>query len=110
MKQRDRINEEYRLKYGGNRKHPYYDSDRKKKTEELSMKMIAYSIIGMVILMVLGTLLGCGNQNKEVETAPMEYNDTIQDIKWQDTIYGNRCIYPDEYVVWIGSNGDTIWE
>ena len=31
-------------------KHPYYDSDRKKKTQGHALKMIAWSFIAMVIL------------------------------------------------------------
>ena len=29
-----------------------------------------------------------------------------------DTVWGDctHSIYPDEYVMWIGGNGDTIWE
>ncbi len=33
-------------------KHPYYDSDRKKRTEEASLKMLAICIVGMVLCLV----------------------------------------------------------
>ena len=38
------------------KKHPYYDSDRKKKTQESAMKMIAYSFIAMMILIGLSLI------------------------------------------------------
>ena len=37
------------------KKHPYYD-DRKKKTEESALKMIAYSFIAMMILIGLSLI------------------------------------------------------
>ncbi len=36
--------------------HPYYDSDRKKRTEEASLKMIAICIVGMVLLLVFAKI------------------------------------------------------
>ena len=38
------------------KKHPYYDSDRKKKTQESALKIIAYSFIAMVILIGLSLI------------------------------------------------------
>jgi len=38
-------------------KHPYYDSDRKKRTEEASLKMIAICIIGMVLCLIFAKFL-----------------------------------------------------
>jgi len=34
------------------KKHPYYDSERKKRTEEGALKAIAFCIIGMIILFI----------------------------------------------------------
>ena len=39
------------------KKHPYYDSDRKKRTEEASLKTIAFCIVGMVIILILVKIL-----------------------------------------------------
>ena len=38
-------------------KHPYYDSDRKKRTEEASLKMIAICIVGMVLCLIWAKFL-----------------------------------------------------
>ncbi len=35
------------------KKHPYYDSDKKKRTEEFALKSIAVCIVGMVVILVL---------------------------------------------------------
>jgi|TARA_R110000803_G_scaffold106941_3_gene175033 hypothetical protein len=40
-----------------NEKHPYYDSDRKKQTEEFSLKVIAFCIVGIVILLIVSVIL-----------------------------------------------------
>jgi hypothetical protein len=37
-------------------KHPYYDSDRKKRTEEFSLKVSAFCIVGMVIILILAKI------------------------------------------------------
>jgi hypothetical protein len=34
-------------------KHPYYDSDRKQKTEEFSIKAILICVVAMVFLVTL---------------------------------------------------------
>mgnify|MGYP001213769502 FL=1 len=38
-------------------KHPYYDSDRKKRTEEASLKMIAICVVGMVLCLIFAKFL-----------------------------------------------------
>ncbi len=38
------------------KKHPYYDSDRKKRTEEASLKAIAFCIVGMVTILILAKI------------------------------------------------------
>jgi len=38
-------------------KHPYYDSDRKKRTEEFALKVSAFCIVGMVIILILTKIL-----------------------------------------------------
>jgi len=35
------------------KKHPYYDSDQKKRTEEFALKSIAFSFFGIVVLIIL---------------------------------------------------------
>jgi len=40
-----------------NNKHPYYDSDRKKRTEEFALKVSAFCIVGMVIILILVKIL-----------------------------------------------------
>jgi hypothetical protein len=50
---KDKINEEFRL---NRNKHPYYDSDKKQKTEEFAMRAIAWSILGIITLMIVATL------------------------------------------------------
>ena len=34
------------------RKHPYYDGNKKKKTDDISLKIIAYSLIGVIVLII----------------------------------------------------------
>ena len=41
-------------------KHPYYDSDRKKKTEELAMRMIVYSVVGMLVIAAVMLIVSTG--------------------------------------------------
>jgi len=38
-------------------KHPYYDSDRKKRSEEASLKMIAICVVGMVLCLIFAKFL-----------------------------------------------------
>ena len=38
-------------------KRPYYDSDRKKRTEEASLKMIAICVVGMVLCLIFAKFL-----------------------------------------------------
>jgi len=33
--------------------HPYYDSDRKKATESFALKMVAYSLIAVIVLYII---------------------------------------------------------
>jgi len=35
------------------KKHPYYDSDRKKKTESFALKSMVYSFVVLVIIMII---------------------------------------------------------
>ena len=35
-------------------KHPYYDSKKKKRSDESSFKAIIYSLIGVIILIICG--------------------------------------------------------
>ena len=43
------LNEGKEILKKGKEKHPYYDSDRKKRTEEFSLRVSAFCIIGMVV-------------------------------------------------------------
>ena len=51
MYKKDKINEEFRLK------HSYYESGKKQKTEDFAIKAIAWCILGIIGLMVLGAIL-----------------------------------------------------
>ena len=37
-------------------KHPYYDSDRKKRSEEFALKASAFCIIGMIATLILAKI------------------------------------------------------
>ena len=37
-------------------KHPYYDSDRKKRTEKFALRVSAFCIIGMVVILILAKI------------------------------------------------------
>jgi|TARA_R110000796_G_scaffold228372_2_gene345489 hypothetical protein len=38
------------------KKHPYYDSDQKKRTEAAALKMIAICGVGMILLLVFSSI------------------------------------------------------
>ena len=68
------------------KKHPYYDSDRKKRTEDIAMKGIAWSLLGIIIIFILAGLFGCG------DVKPKENNDNLfvptkEDVMVLDTLY-----------------------
>ena len=50
------LNEGKEILKKGKEKHPYYDSDRKKRTEEFSLKVSAFCIIGMVVILILAKI------------------------------------------------------
>ena len=37
-------------------KHPYYDSDRKKRTDEFSLRVSAFCIVGMILILILAKI------------------------------------------------------
>ena len=39
-------------------KHPYYDSDRKKKTEEAALKCCFISLVGIIFILVYAAIIG----------------------------------------------------
>jgi len=39
------------------KKHPYYDSDRKKRTDEFALKVSAFCIVGMVLILIIAKIL-----------------------------------------------------
>tara|TARA_R110002153_G_scaffold187311_1_gene340332 strand:+ start:197 stop:439 length:243 start_codon:yes stop_codon:yes gene_type:complete len=43
----------YKPKKTKMKKHPYYDSDRKKKTEEFAMKAIAFVMLGFFAMYIV---------------------------------------------------------
>jgi len=135
---KDKLNEEYKytrdkvetrtggLAHDRINEHPYYDSDKKKATEKFSLQVVAWCIIGIIVLMIVATLTGCGN-TPEREVTLDDYLDgteqhaldTMQSImprgsgiiEYGDgTVDSIRWGYKDEDVMWIGGNGDTIWE
>jgi hypothetical protein len=38
------------------KKHPYYDSDRKKRSEEFAMKAISICFVGMLIILIISSI------------------------------------------------------
>ena len=50
------LNEGKEILKKGKEKHPYYDSDRKKRTEEASLKAITFCIVGMVIILIFSKI------------------------------------------------------
>tara|TARA_R110002049_G_scaffold53543_1_gene149674 strand:- start:958 stop:1128 length:171 start_codon:yes stop_codon:yes gene_type:complete len=51
------LNEGKEIMKKENKKHPYYDSDRKKRTEEFSLKVSAFCIIGIIVILILSKML-----------------------------------------------------
>ena len=47
------LNEGKEIMKKDNKKHPYYDSDRKKKTEEFAMKAIAFVMLGFFAMYIV---------------------------------------------------------
>lgn len=39
------------------KKHPYYDSDRKKRTENFAMKAISICFVSMLIILIISSIL-----------------------------------------------------
>jgi len=50
------LNEGKEILKKGKKKHPYYDSDRKKRTEEFSLKVTAFCIVGMVVILIIAKI------------------------------------------------------
>jgi hypothetical protein len=131
---KDKINEEYKLKSEYPRtgglahdrinEHPYYDSNRRKKSEEFSTKAVALSIIGIIVIMIIATLAGCGNKEREpsiddfltgnektaLDTIRSIIPNGIGTIEYPDGTVDSIRYSSDEYKMWITGEGDTIWE
>jgi|TARA_B110000908_G_scaffold169611_1_gene227131 hypothetical protein len=39
------------------KKHPYYDSDKKNKTQEVAYKTIGICVVGVLILLIVTSIL-----------------------------------------------------
>ena len=37
-------------------KHPYYDSNKKKRTEEFAMKAISICFVGMLVILIISSI------------------------------------------------------
>ena len=40
------------------KEHPYYESERRRRSEEFSLKACAICILGFIVVLILGTILG----------------------------------------------------
>ena len=69
------------------KKHPYYDSDRKKRTEDFATKAIAYSLLGIIIIFIFAGLFGCGNATPQQTNDENLFIPTEEDIMVLDTLY-----------------------
>jgi len=69
------------------KKHPYYDSDRKKRTEDFATKAIAYSLLGIIIIFIFAGLFGCGNVTPKQANDENLFVPTEEDIMVLDTLY-----------------------
>ena len=70
------------------KKHPYYDSDRKKRTEDFATKAIAWSLLGIIFLLIIASITGgCGNTVKKEECTDDLFVPTQNDIMVLDTLY-----------------------
>ena len=70
------------------KKHPYYDSDRKKRTEDFATKAIAWSLLGIIFLFIIASITGgCGNTIKKEECSDDLFVPTQDDIMVLDTLY-----------------------
>ena len=70
------------------KKHPYYDSDRKKRTEDFATKAIAWSLLGIIFLLTIASITGgCGNTVKKEECTDDLFVPTQNDIMVLDTLY-----------------------
>ena len=76
----------------------------------------SFTMIGAVLIAVVMT--GGSHKNTE-EVIPTEMADTNhtlyneggkEDIDWTGTTQDIDNTYPDEHVMWISGEGDTIWE
>tara|TARA_Y100000592_G_scaffold99346_1_gene175048 strand:- start:1077 stop:1400 length:324 start_codon:yes stop_codon:yes gene_type:complete len=106
-------------------KHPYYDSDRKKRTEKFAMAACSFSILGIVILIVIASIFNSCNNSPEPTFDDFlsgdEENllDTLQSIipngigiiEYEDgTCDSIRYKESDENVQWIGNDGVKFYD
>ena len=57
----------------------------------------AFLMIAMIFLATVGILATCNHQPTQHQ------DDVMQDMDWE-------CGESDEFKMWIGGDGDTIWE
>ena len=106
-------------------KHPYYDSDRKNRTEKFAMAACSFSILGIVILMIIASIFNsCNNQPEPTFDDFLSGNeenlwDTLQSIipngigiiEYEDgTCDSIRYNESDENVQWIGNDGVKFYD
>ena len=59
--------------------------------------VFAFLVIAFIFLTLIGILTTCNHQE------PVYHDDIMKDMEMD-------CGESDEYRMWIGGNGDTIWE
>tara|TARA_R100001015_G_C4632760_1_gene196760 strand:- start:611 stop:934 length:324 start_codon:yes stop_codon:yes gene_type:complete len=106
-------------------KHPYYDSDRKKRTERFAMAACSFSIIGIVILMIVASFLNSckdapeptlgdflsGDEKNLLDTLQSIIPNGVGIIEYEDgTCDSIRYTESDEDVKWIGNDGVEFYD
>ena len=106
-------------------RHPYYDSDRKKRTEKFAMAACSFSILGIIILMIIASLLNSckdsseptlddflsGDEKNLLDTLQSIIPNGIGIIEYEDgTCDSIRYKESDEDVKWIGNDGVEFYD
>tara|TARA_R110001583_G_scaffold53849_1_gene165598 strand:- start:2920 stop:3192 length:273 start_codon:yes stop_codon:yes gene_type:complete len=87
---------------------------KRKDQIEFSTRAVMISIIGIFVLVLTMLITNTNSKPSDLKGSPHNYwvpSDTIENVGNDSLIEDcEHSIYEDEDVMWIGNNGDTIWE
>lgn len=87
---------------------------KRKDQVDFSTRAVMISIIGMGLIIICALVTGTEINSDDQHGPPHNYwvpSDTIENVSNDSLVEDyEHPIYEDEDVMWIGNNGDTIWE